>query len=35
MAGSFGKKEHAFKTFNNDLKTDNFPAVILMYGCED
>lgn len=35
MAGSFGKKEHAFKTFNNDLKADNFPAVLLMHGCED
>lgn len=35
MAGNFNKKEHAFKTFNTDLKEDNFPAVILMYGVEE
>ena len=35
MSGNFGKKEHAFKTFNNDLRADDFPAVLLMYGCED
>ena len=35
MAGNFAKKEHAFKTFNNDLKADKFPAVLLLYGCED
>ena len=35
MAGNFNKKDHAFKTFNTDLKEDNFPPVIFMYGVEE
>ena len=35
MAGNFGKKEHAFRTFNADIKEGNFPPVMFMYGPEE
>lgn len=35
MPGSNSKKEHAFKTFTNDLKNSDFSPVIFMYGSEE
>lgn len=35
MAGNFEKKEHAFRAFSRDLKTDDFPPVLFFYGAED
>ena len=35
MVGNFVKKQHAFRTFSQDLKADNFPPVLFMYGPEE
>lgn len=35
MTGNFNKKQHDFKNFNMDLKDDNFPPVLFMYGEEE
>lgn len=35
MAGNFTKRQHAFKTFSTDLKADDFPPVLFMYGPEE
>ena len=35
MAGNFVKKQHAFRTFSQDLKADIFPPVLFMYGPEE
>ena len=35
MVGNFVKKQHAFRTFSQDLKADNFPPVLFLYGPEE
>ena len=35
MAGNYGKKEHAFRIFNADLKEGSFPPVLFLYGPEE
>ena len=35
MAGNFSKKQHAFRSFSQDLRADDFPPVLFMYGPEE